>query len=483
MVGPKLAAELTGPAKRMIVGQASNWLSYQGGTERLLEHLRQGLGKPRLSELSDHLGRLFKGTRRRNGESINEYLTKKSECYMRAQQAMVRLLPPKTEVRINTYRNYPEYQGTWSRRTSLESTAEEVGTASQDEATATATTEQASEDQRHGWQPWWTSPSWGSSDWQNSSWSWQIGGSYWSWGNYDQSWEPPKPVELPELLPDVVQGWMLLQDANLDHQERNLVQTAAGGDFSVARISQELRAHFPEVELKKRDSQRKHASYWGEAVEEFDETPEETEVQGFSAEEFLNEEGQILWNDASQEIQEALATLQGARRTLREARGRQHNIKLSRQYYKNAPTRSAGAKGASGSSGSGERNRDEKMTCLKCGRMGHRAAHCPDKDQAAHHVQEEAPFVFFAEGQDPTPSEMACATEVTTAQAVEQGKCVIDSGATKTLGSVSAVERLMQIRAEAQAAPESSKWTRPTGLSSVLETHHMIDAYPPSSWP
>ena len=67
MVGPKLAAELTGPAKRMIVGQASNWLSYQGGTERLLEHLRQGLGKPRLSELSDHLGRLFKGTRRRNG--------------------------------------------------------------------------------------------------------------------------------------------------------------------------------------------------------------------------------------------------------------------------------------------------------------------------------------------------------------------------------------------------------------------------------
>ena len=48
-VGPKLAAELTGPAKRMIVGQAPNWLSYSGGVDRLLEHLRQELGQPRLS--------------------------------------------------------------------------------------------------------------------------------------------------------------------------------------------------------------------------------------------------------------------------------------------------------------------------------------------------------------------------------------------------------------------------------------------------
>ena len=240
----------------------------------------------------------------------------------------------------------------------------------------------------------------------------------------------------------------------------------------MARISQELRAHFPETDLRRRDGQRKHASYMGEMDEDYEETMEEHE--GFSAEDAFNEEGLILWNDITDEMHEAMAAIQGARRTLREARGRQHSLKLSRQYYKSAPGRSSGNR-ATGSAGATPDKRDEKMTCLNCGRVGHKAANCPDRDKAAHAAQEEAPFVCFVEEkfEDAWAVEMteetidaeAWAAEVTTAQAVEQGKCVIDPGATRTLGSVSAVEKIMQLKAAREGSTgilEVDNMNRPT---------------------
>ena len=204
----------------------------------------------------------------------------------------------------------------------------------------------------------------------------------------------------------------------------------------------ELRALFPDQELKKRDGHRKQNSYWGEMDGEYEETQHHEEDQGFSAEETFNEEGLILWNNTSQEIEEAMAMMQQAKRTLREARSRQHTMKLSRQYYKTNPH---GGKG----SGSAKGKRDEKMTCLRCGKVGHRAANCPEKEAAAHQAQEEsAPFVCYAEDFYVEPEDQARATEVTTAQAVEQGKCVIDCGATRTIGSVKAIETMMAIRKE-----------------------------------
>ncbi|CAE7348210.1 unnamed protein product, partial [Symbiodinium sp. CCMP2456] len=77
---------------------APNWLSFPGGAERLLEHLRQGLGKPRQVVPRD---------RRRKSETSNEYLTKKSECYMRPQQATMRILPTKTDVYGVDHRRWP----------------------------------------------------------------------------------------------------------------------------------------------------------------------------------------------------------------------------------------------------------------------------------------------------------------------------------------------------------------------------------------
>ena len=93
LCGPRLAAELTGAAKRLVAGRHPEWLSHNDGVRRLTEHLRTSLGKPLLSELTEQLSRFFKGSRRRSGESINDYITRKNEIYLRACQALQRVAP------------------------------------------------------------------------------------------------------------------------------------------------------------------------------------------------------------------------------------------------------------------------------------------------------------------------------------------------------------------------------------------------------
>ena len=93
LCGPRLAAELTGAAKRLVAGRHPEWLSHHDGVRRLTEHLRHSLGKPLLSELTEQLSRFFRGSRRRSGESINDYITRKNEIYLRACQALQRVAP------------------------------------------------------------------------------------------------------------------------------------------------------------------------------------------------------------------------------------------------------------------------------------------------------------------------------------------------------------------------------------------------------
>ena len=84
MNGPKLAAELQGAAKRLIPGKPVGWLTHSEGVQTLLGHLRACLGKPQLTELSDSLTRYFRQSRRKLGESMADYVTRKCELYLRA---------------------------------------------------------------------------------------------------------------------------------------------------------------------------------------------------------------------------------------------------------------------------------------------------------------------------------------------------------------------------------------------------------------
>ena len=54
MCGPRLVAELQEPAKRLVVGQRPNWVSFGGGVDALMKHLRASLGGPQVSEATDY---------------------------------------------------------------------------------------------------------------------------------------------------------------------------------------------------------------------------------------------------------------------------------------------------------------------------------------------------------------------------------------------------------------------------------------------
>ena len=195
--------------------------------------------------------------------------------------------------------------------------------------------------------------------WSSSGWDWGTS-AQWSWHdrNWARAYEPQK--RYPELVPEFAQAWLLLTDAGLESSERNLILTAIQGDLTLSRVAQELRNHFPEGEIKKKELSRRQQGFFGEleADEKESEAEAEDPEEGFHAEDELTEEGCALWSAASYEGQQAMAALQTARRTLKGARERQKMVKLSRQYYK---VQTSGTKAT-------DTRRDERITCLRCGR-------------------------------------------------------------------------------------------------------------------
>ncbi|CAE7474699.1 unnamed protein product, partial [Symbiodinium sp. KB8] len=443
MAGPRLVSELQGAAKRMVVGKAPDWVSFNGGVEVLMQQLRTCLGRPQVAELTDYLSQYFRHSRRRSGESINDYVTRKSELYMRAQQALSRVRPHQEATATAGLGSGDGFRGTqrrssWTSETTT-TTVPEGDDVADEAATDTGTTwnwEGAS--QGGGWT---SSPTWGGysgpSWWQSSSWNWAGSRDY-------AGYWPAKGLSdarKVELLPEWVQGWYLLQDAGLSTNERNVVFTALKGDFSVQKVAQELRNQWSEQDLKRRDQHQKASGYLGENAEDLEDDNDFYEAWKAGDQELqdadLNDEGSALIAEAEGEARQAWATLQHARRTLKEARQKQHQVRMSRKYY--------GPSG--GGSKPNPRPRDDsQMTCMGCGKIGHRIANCPDKHKAhAAEAQEAAPFVCYVEqalagsqGDGPT------GPVPTTAEAVQDGWGVIDGGATRTLGSVQAIEAVMQ---------------------------------------
>lgn len=160
---------------------------------------------------------------------------------------------------------------------------------------------------------------------------------------------------------------------------------------------------------------------------------------------------EISWyQDAKAEEEKAWVQFQQARRTLREARARQHEMKLSRKYYKTSSVSRDRFSGAIGS----RQSQDRKGACFKCGGFGHLARECPKRDEKAQLAEEEeelAEFTYFTHEEningEVEPEGViyyGSRQPPTTEQAIEDGKAVIDGGATKTMASVYALEKLTQ---------------------------------------
>eukprot|EP00439_Symbiodinium_sp_Y106_P041077 s1951_g5.t1 len=283
MCAPRLKSELTGAAKRLILGQPADWTAHPDGVTELMKFLRIRLGRPQMPELSELLLKYFRGSRRKNGESINDFVTRKCEAYMRAQQALARITKDRQPHQVaavgttnpatsDDYWDNWSRPG-WSRRTSVES--EEVETAFEEgppQAAAPTGGDPTDGEESTRWRP--SSWQWsGYGGWNGYSWSGGWGDGYWqpswTWSSATSSSNSCKPkASIPDIIPDFVQGWFLLMDANLDIHERNGIQTALQGDFGLQRVASELRAQWPDSEILRRDRSHRGASYWSEGLEE-----------------------------------------------------------------------------------------------------------------------------------------------------------------------------------------------------------------------
>ena len=276
-------------------------------------------------------------------------------------------------------------------------------------------------------------------------------------------------MEAPELLPEYVQGWYLLFDSGLDTNERNMIVAALKGDFTMTRVAQELRSQWTDEDLRRRDAANRHSSWW---VDENDEAESEDYDTAWVAQAHrdFNDEGLALLGEAEDVAQEALAMLERGRRTLKEARQKQHQVRMSRKYYRTSFK-------SSGSTSTGASGTDQK--CFRCGGP-HKTSSCPKAmatTTASSAEEQAAPFICFSQDQINQDHELvepyvpdehevnyldagfsdACPEAffdvadnssigpISTQMAVEQGKAVVDGGATKTLGSVVALEKIIAL--------------------------------------
>ena len=427
LCAPRLIAELGGTARKFVIGKKPDWVSYNGGVAYFLGHLRRHLGRPQIPELSEHLNRYFRQSKRQKHETMNTYIVRKTETYARARQALARVQEAfdRRQDRHDQWGRGGWYQswhwGTWSSRQSYEGGDESLGEPGQEASEPTEGQDQNTEGHDGGRE---------SRDGRSGS---EWGSSYTrSYHPEDEDWT----LQTPELLPDFLQGWYLLADSGLTSQEKNMIQTAVAGDFSLLRIAQELRTQWPEDDLVQRDSNQKHSGFWHDDAFSDDDEPNHMSANAL-VNEGMNDEGLALVTQAVEEAEEALALIQQGKRTLKEARAKQHQVRMNRQYYK---TKTYETKTA---------DKKQGMACFRCGGP-HRVRDCPDRQapsgSSAQVTDEAAPFVCFTQGTSEAYQAMSCdeapAPLMTTEQAVTAGYGIVDGGATRTIGSTYALEAI-----------------------------------------
>ena len=83
--------------------------------------------------------------------------------------------------------------------------------------------------------------------------------------------------------------------------------------------------------------------------------------------------------------------------------------------------------------------------CLKCGRRDHETKDCPDKERpaASSHFVQHLTFGAWCLGNRTAPDDAGADEESFNLEKIEAGKALLDCGATDTIGSVEAVEAII----------------------------------------
>lgn len=142
-------------------------------------------------------------------------------------------------------------------------------------------------------------------------------------------------------------------------------------------------------------------------------------------------------------IDSALEAIQEKRRTLREARWRQQQVKMGRKFYPSGKVSTSWSRTSSNSYPQKPFKAEQNVKCVRSGGP-HNASNCPVPRKQQAQVTEEAEVAFQAESHWFAFLSETANVSSDVSQTIQMGKGIVDRGATATLGSIEAVEALMR---------------------------------------
>ena len=193
---------------------------------------------------------------------------------------------------------------------------------------------------------------------------------------------------------------------------------------------------------------------------------------------FADEDEEEAFNLAGTQLNEALASKRNARRTVAQTRAIMHDIKSSRggYYLQGANKKGSGAgKGISKGQGKNRNSRGRApgqssnaptsqagtrlhkpmppsvRLCLKCGSRDHESGKCPENQDHRRYMAHARNFAAWCLGSDESNSHSFTA-EASGCENRARGRVLLDCGATDTVGSVGAIEAIIDISQEAFGA-------------------------------
>ena len=451
LVGPRLQAALEGSAKLVVEHKNPGWISHPNGASQLLECLKQQVRAPTLAEAGRTMSRFFYGIKRRRGEGMAAWIVRHDEALLEAKRTLAEAIHeygpgtkrasiPRTSSWRSSGRDRSQLRG-GSEDGAGPPDEETPGSARGDSAEGgeePAPSEHPSQAaEEEDWYDQWWNTSWNAWQWDPS----EDGRGQWtapsskagkSWATWDASEAASAQAE--RFLPDFVIAWMLLQRSGLDASEKSVIVATLKNNVSISKVKEALKLTWPDEELRKRDSGKNAAMF---TIEEEALLADEEGFEAPATPEWEDPEENYAYQALEDDAQEALAALEDARRTLKDAREKQAQMRRNRNFYQakqNPQPRSGGDR--------------PPIKCFRCG-GNHMRRDCPQNNRPAQGEQ-RVHFVFSATDQEAAAeskdgsgaSSGEEANLVALQTVVQAGDAIIDGGATSSLGSEEAIEQI-----------------------------------------
>ncbi|CAE7554266.1 unnamed protein product, partial [Symbiodinium necroappetens] len=413
LVGPRLQAALEGSAKMVVEHKAPGWISHPDGASQLLACLKQQARAPTLAEAGRTMSRFFYGIKRRRGEGMSGWIVRHDEALLEAKRTLAEAIQ---EYGPEAKQDYVSRTTSWRTPGKSRSPGSSERGAP-DEEHFEENLEETNEEEEEGpegsrasetWDDQWWSYGWNSWDWDRRS---QSEGQ---WGRSSH------------------QGAWMLQRKALSANLRN--------NFTITKVKDALKLTWPDEELRKRDSGKNAAMF---ATDEGAFMTEDYEHEEAEVPDWDNPEEGFAYQALEDDAQEALAALEDARRTLKDAREKQAQMRRNRNFFPNKNNSEQTTQG-----------RRPPIKCFRCG-GNHMRRDCPQatgggqSEQRVHFVFSATDVTTAAEPDGNSATQEPEENLMALHEILDSGHAIIDGGATSSLGSEEAVQKVAELNWQA----------------------------------